>query len=262
MLSKSIAARALLLGQGMELRRLIYMLILSRDPTTIDVHGGGQAVLFRFGVAVLFDVPENAEKALLAQLEEFIHDPFESPAVEELDIRLVPDAEEQFLNGELVLQLMDIPRVQVIADILAKSVFLDYYEQKASGAFERIEPLAERMQSGARLPRQAKKLMCHIGEVLLVQHHMVGRAQVGEKPDVLWENPKLDRLWKRLENEYEIAERQIALERKLEILNGTAETLLGMLQDRRTLRVEWYIVILIVVEIFLTLYELFFRHTT
>ena len=124
MLSKSIAARALLLGQGMELRRLIYMLILSRDPTTIDVHGGGQAVLFRFGVAVLFDVPENAEKALLAQLEEFIHDPFESPAVEELDIRLVPDAEEQFLNGELVLQLMDIPRVQVIADILAKSVFL------------------------------------------------------------------------------------------------------------------------------------------
>jgi hypothetical protein len=116
MLSKSIAARALLLGQGMELRRLIYMLILSRDPTTIDVHGGGQAVLF--------DVPENAEKALLAQLEEFIHDPFESPAVEELDIRLVPDAEEQFLNGELVLQLMDIPRVQVIADILAKSVFL------------------------------------------------------------------------------------------------------------------------------------------
>jgi required for meiotic nuclear division protein 1 len=43
-------------------------------------------------------------------------------------------------------------------------------------------------------------------------------------------------------------------------LSGTAETLLGMLQDRRTLRVEWYIVILIVVEIFLTLYELFFRH--
>jgi uncharacterized Rmd1/YagE family protein len=77
---------------------------------------------------------------------------------------------------------------------------------------------------------------------------------------VLWENPELDRLWKRLESEYEIGERQIALERKLEMLSGTAETLLGMLQDRRTLRVEWYIVILIVVEIFLTLYELFFRH--
>lgn len=260
MLSKSIAARALLLGQSIELRRLSQVQILSRDPTTIDVEGGGQAVLFRFGVAVLFDVPESAEKALLARLGEFIHDPFASPAVEELDIRLVTDAEEQFLNGELILQTIDIPRYQVVADILAKSVFLDHYEQNTSGAFDRIEPLAVRMQSGARLPRQAKKLMCHIGEVLLVQHHMVGRAQVGEKPDVLWENPELERLWKRLESEYEIGERQIALERKLEMLSGTAETLLGMLQDRRTLRVEWYIVILIVIEIFLTLYELFFRH--
>jgi len=260
MLSKSIAARALLLGQGMELRRLNQVQLLSRDPTTIEVEGGGHAVLFRFGVAVLFDVPEGAEKRLLEQLRPFIHDPFASPAVEELDIRVVPGAEEQFLNSELVLQLVDIPRVQVVADILAKSAFLDYYEQHTSGAFDRIEPLAVRMQSAARLPRQAKRLMCHIGEVLLVQHHMVGRAQVGEKPDVLWENPELGRLWKRLESEYEIGERQIALERKLEMLSGTAETLLGMLQDRRTLRVEWYIVILIVVEIFLTLYELFFRH--
>ena len=37
MLSKSIAARALRLGQGMELRRLNQMQILSRDPTTIEV---------------------------------------------------------------------------------------------------------------------------------------------------------------------------------------------------------------------------------
>jgi uncharacterized Rmd1/YagE family protein len=260
MLSQSIAARALLLGQSIELRRLSQVLILSRDPTTIEVEGGGHAVLFRFGVAVLFDVPEAAEKKLLARLRELITDPFESPPVEELDIRLVPDAEEQFLNGELILQLTNTPRYQVVADILAKSVFIDYYEQKASGAFDRIEPLAGRMQSGGHLPRQARKLMCHIGEVLHIQHHMVGRALVGEKPDVLWEYPELDRLWQRLENEYEIGERQIALERKLEMLSGTAETLLGLLQDRRTLRVEWYIVILILIEIMLTLYELFFRH--
>ncbi len=41
------------------------------------------------------------------------------------------------------------------------------------------------------------------------------------------------------------------------MLGTTAETLLDLLQNRRTLRVEWYIVILSVVEIELTLYELF-----
>ncbi len=36
-------------------------------------------------------------------------------------------------------------------------------------------------------------------------------------------------------------------------------TILELLQSRRTLRVEWYIVILIVVEILLTLYDMFLR---
>jgi uncharacterized Rmd1/YagE family protein len=158
------------------------------------------------------------------------------------------------------LRVAEVPVLQLVADILAKSLVLDHYEQQAAGAFDRIEPLAERMQNAGRLPRQAHDLLCHIGEILQIQHRMVARAQVGEKPDVLWEHPEHERLWQRLENEYEIGERQIALERKLDLISGTAETLLGLIQDRRTLRVEWYIVILIVIEIILTLYELFFRH--
>ena len=35
----------------------------------------------------------------------------------------------------------------------------------------------------------------------------------------------------------------------------------GMIQSRRSLRVEWYIVILIVFEIALTLYEMLIRRT-
>jgi uncharacterized Rmd1/YagE family protein len=152
------------------------------------------------------------------------------------------------------------PFIQIVADILAKSVFLDDYEQRASRAFDRIEPLAEDMHSKGNLPRRSHKLLRHIGEILHLQHRMIARAQVGEKPDVLWYHPELERLWHRLESEYEISERQLALERKLDLLSNTAETLLGLLQDRRTLRVEWYIVILILIEIMLSLYELFFRH--
>ena len=80
MLSKSISARALLLGQGIELRRLNQVQILSRDPMMIEVEGGGHAVLFRFGVAVLFDVPESAENPLLTRLQAVIQDPCAAPA--------------------------------------------------------------------------------------------------------------------------------------------------------------------------------------
>jgi len=87
----------------------------------------------------------------------------------------------------------------------------------------------------------------------------VGRVEVAEKPDLLWERPELERLYLRLQDEFEIKERHAALERKLELISRTAHTVLELLQNRRNLRVEWYIVILIVFEIILSLYEMFFR---
>ena len=63
----------------------------------------------------------------------------------------------------------------------------------------------------------------------------------------------------RLEDEYELRERHVALERKLDLISRTAETLLDLMQHKRSLRVEWYIVILIVIEILLTLYEIYAR---
>ena len=87
---------------------------------------------------------------------------------------------------------------------------------------------------------------------------MVGRVEVGEKPDVLWERPGLNRLFTRLEDEYELQERRTALERKLDLIARTVETLVDLLQNKRALRVEWYIVALIVFEIILTLYQLLF----
>ncbi len=46
----------------------------------------------------------------------------------------------------------------------------------------------------------------------------------------------------------------------MSLITTTAETQLELLHNKHSLRVEWYIVILIVVEILLTLYEMFIRH--
>lgn len=261
MSSMTIIVRAQLFGQSIEPRRITHMRILSRDPTTIALSDNGYAVLFRFGAAVFFNTTAQQESDFIADLQPYVSRSISTPRSETLEVLVNSEAEEHMDNESFVIQDISVARLQVVADILAKSVFLDDYEDVVATAFDRIEPLAERMHSTGNLQGKARDLLAHIGEVLQLQHRMTGRAEVGEKPDVLWDHPELERLWHHLENEYEIGERQLALERKLELISSTAETLLSLLQDRRTLRVEWYIVILIVIEIFLTLYELFIRHS-
>jgi required for meiotic nuclear division protein 1 len=48
-------------------------------------------------------------------------------------------------------------------------------------------------------------------------------------------------------------------ERKLDLIARTAELLLILLQNRRTLRVEWHVVALIVFEILLTIFQIWRR---
>ena len=251
---EKFVGRAFFVGQRLDLRAFEKASRLMVSPLMISAGSQGVAVLFRYGVVVLFGLDAVEEIAFLNDLRVFVVQPFEKVESEEVD--LVRATEDGVDGSHIQLSEFNLQRLQVVADVLAKSVVLGHYEAALAQTFDRIEPLAIRLQRGARFMFQSRELLRHIGEVLLIQSKMVGRVEVSEKPELLWEQPQYERLFSRLEDEYELRERHMALERKLELVSRTAETLLELLQNRRTLRVEWYIVILIVVEIVLTLYEL------
>jgi len=41
----------------------------------------------------------------------------------------------------------------------------------------------------------------------------IGPVEISEKPDILWDKPQLERLYSRLEDEYELKERAESLDR-------------------------------------------------
>ena len=107
-----------------------------------------------------------------------------------------------------------------------------------------------------------RELLQQIGVALLSEHNLVGRVEVIDKPEIIWEHPNLERLYLRLEDEFEIRERHLALERKLDLVSHTAQTVLEVLQSRRSLRLEWYVVLLILVEIVLSIVQIIYGDKT
>ncbi len=252
-------ARALLVGERIDLRSLEKSDRLASHPVALAVRGGGVAVLFRYGVVVLFDVAAMEEATFMNHLRPMIMKPHSLPESEDVGIEISTEAREGMEGNTVSLPEITIERLQLVADVLAKSVVLARYESKITGIFDRIEPLALNLGRSSKVGRYARALARQIGDTLISEQNMVGRAEVTDKPELLWEHPELERLYLRLEEEFEISERHSALERKLELISRTAHTSLELLQNRRSLRVEWYIVILILVEIIIMLYEMF-RH--
>lgn len=259
-LGPEFSARALLVGERLDLRSLEATERLGSTPLTLAVKGGGVVVLFRFGAVVFFDVSAIEEVAFLENLKPLTVNPAARRETESVMVRVEPGATEGMRGATtVILEDSSLERLQLVADALAKSTVLALYEAQVARTFDAIEPLALELKTKGGTRGQTKRLLENVGEALLSEHTMVGRAQVSEKPDLLWEKPELERLYLRLEDDFEIRERHLALERKLELISRTAQTILEILQGRRSLRVEWYIVALIVVEILLTLYDLFIR---
>ena len=99
-----------------------------------------------------------------------------------------------------------------------------------------------------------------IGQALLVQHRVSGRVAIEEKPDVLWDRPDLERLFARVEDEYELKERTLTLKRKIDVIVETARALTDVIEADRATGLEISIVALIVTEILLTLVQMLFFH--
>jgi len=254
----SIKAHALFVGQRLELKDFEKGNRLGSAPLVVTASNDRCAVLFRYGVVVYFGLSTMEEMSLLADLKAFIREPF-AQHIESEEVEIIADRKkaEGFELSTIYIKEHTIERIQLIADALAKSVVLSYYETNIASSFDRIEPLAESLRGG-RGYHKARQLLRHMGDALITHTKMVGRMEVSGKPELLWEHPEHEIFYHKLMVEYELRERHIALEQKLDLISRTAETLLGVLQANRTLRVEWYIVILIVFEILLTLYNMIF----
>ena len=259
---QTLDGRALFIGQRLELRAFEKTNSLATGPLVVRAGSQGAAILFRYGVVVFFGVDPLEELAFLKHMESFVTDPFAQYKAEKVSLCLTAARSDKPSRDTVAMPLdeFNLPRLQVVASVLAKSVILDHYEAAVERTFDRIEPLAHSLQHGGRFMHKSRELLSHIGEVLLTQARMVGRVEITEKPELLWEEPQYERLHQHMAEEYELIERHRALERKLDLISRTAETLLDLLQTKRSLRVEWYIVALIVIEILLTVYELWSRH--
>ncbi len=257
--AKMISARAWFLGERIEARQLERGETLALSPLTVRAGDGGHAVIFRFGAVVFVDVSPVDQASFIDKLRPFVTDAFDEPEGEDAELRIDPESADGVdASGVIVLREGNVARVQVLADVLAKSAVLTHYEERVAAAFDRIERLAEGL-IGAHLIR-GNDLLREIGSSLLIQTRTVGRAEVTEKPEITWDEADLDRLHERLAHEYELRDRDLALSRKLDLVSRTAETYLDLIHNRRSLRVEWYIVILIAVEIVLILYDIFLVH--
>lgn len=234
--------------------------ILSNTPLAMRIGRSGLAVVFRYGVAVFIGMTADEETAFVERLRPRTFGMISPYEEEWAKIQVARESEEPIpVGGPIEVREPSLERLLVVADALAKSVVLARDEREVANVLDTIEPFSRELARFGRTSKNRTDLLKLLGNALLVQTRVSGRVAAGEKPDVLWDRPDLERLYARLEDEYELSERVETLNRKLTVISDTATTLADIVDAKRSLRLEIIVIVLIAFEIVVTFYEIYTR---
>lgn len=244
------AANARLIGTRINTRDLAV------DPAVAAPGlAGGLVVAFRDGVLVTVGLSAEALGRLESICRKYVIDPTEVQEWEIAELELAPDGGDRIgPTGQIFLYDFRQERLLLVATVLARSVVLARDEVLVSEVFDRIAPLVTDLRLNGRVHFPIRSVMKLVGDVVAARHRVMGTTQVDERPDLLWDHPDIDRLYSRLDAEYELKERAQVLGRKFTVLGEFTEVMLDIVQDKRAYRVEIVIIALIAFEIVLTLF--------
>ena len=254
--SRALTARALLLGERLDHRGLERQGPPLAGLIPLAGAGPGQAFAFRWGAIVVIGAEADAATALAARLRPRLQEPLPQPAEEVVLIRLDSMEEEgPDTTGMIRLRDLSLPRQALVAELLARNVLLSHQEVALARSLDRLEPVVARLRRG-RLFGSSGALLRSIGEVLAARARVAARVDTVASPDLLWEHPELSDLHTRLAAEWELPERSEALDRKLAMIRETSETVLSLIEARRSRTLELVVALLIAAELVTALHGL------
>lgn len=251
---------AVLIGSEIHLKALAHKPAIKKEPLLVRLAETSIAIIYPYGALVLFNATTTNTVELITRCQQFTAQLFSTPETEQFSVIIHPDRPEGIVENKVSIKRISKEHLEIIGDALAKSLILEYHENRIGILFDKIEPIARSLKERGKLGLHSNELLKHIGAGLLMAQEMVGKIEVSEKPMLLWEHGELEPLHAQLVEDLEIIERQQSLERKIALISRTAETSFEVLQHHHSHRLEWYIIALISIEIFLQLYELFIKH--
>lgn len=251
--------RALLLGERLDHRRLAAAPGGTTDPLQLARSDGLIAFAFRWGAVVLVDPTPQQEAELRAELYARVSHPLTHVVEESARIQSGASEDSVDVDGLVHLRDFSIPRLAVVADALAKSAALTQQETILAQTLDGMEPVVTGLRGQGRMAVSSRALLRLVGAALAARSHAVARIQPSDKPSLLWHRCELEGLHMRLSEDFELSDRSAALDRRLTLIGETVETLLALIEAKRSRNLEIAIAIFIGMDLLAGLYALIYK---
>jgi uncharacterized Rmd1/YagE family protein len=219
----------------------------------IPIQPTGGLYVYPFGAVVTLDVAPERREAEMARLRDFL--PKLTTQIVREEYAVVENSAFQIgiTDGMLRVDRFTPGRAGIVALTVAQSAAMEYYERIVEEMFARTGTFVERLESSGGVPFRTRPLHRFIGQAITARGEVLSILHLLDKPDAVWDDPAMDRIYNDLRAEFDLTDRYAALESKLRSIQEALELLVGVARDRQLLLLEITVVVLILLELIFTL---------
>jgi len=263
------------IAEAIQQKRLYEVMALSEDLEDVlyarSLYNEGalprDLFLFSDGVVVCWNMVESEHKAILKLVD--------SSHLELADLYPKIERESDFLaivssqadhtsitkNGEVTVAASlesdeTVLAKYAISNALAQSVKLAVWEEMLSAYIDSIQHIAEDLRMG-RNPRLSQKdVLIKTGEFFALKHFINLDSDLLDIPDFYWDREDLEKIYKKAFYHLEISKRTSVMNVRLAHCVELTDMMSTNLSHNHSSRLEWIIILLIAVEVFIEVFRL------
>ena len=223
---------------------------LNRDvPLVVRLLKDQYAVITKFGALTFWNLPQRLRSQFIKEIQPYIKSKRSSYLYDEDTKVLIGGNTEKVTFEKIYSESLGVEKIKIISHVLSQSVALERYEDDIGKSLAELESIVENLKLRGKAFLSEKELLKQIGRVLSVKQTVISHLSIFDKPDEIWESPELERLYNRLDAEYDLRARFDVLDKKANYLSDISKMMMEFLAEKRNAFLETVIIVLIVFEI-------------
>ncbi|XP_014788742.1 required for meiotic nuclear division protein 1 homolog [Octopus bimaculoides] len=212
--------------------------------------------LFREGAIVFWNMSVTERNEVLHSIEKYSASPYASSLylTENECLKYDYSADRKTCLEKDVIHInvadqFDSLVKYAFSNALSLSVKLAIWEESLVRFVDTIEPVIEDVRLGKRIRVSRDQILRMTGELFTLRHLINLSSDLLDTPDFYWDRENLEPLYQKMANYLSINRRTKVINEKLKHCCELTELLSSHLNDKHHTRLEWMIIILILVEV-------------
>lgn len=223
---------------------------LIRDALHVLYHNEQKNLFFfSFGVTVFWGFEEITEEEILNLIRFAEKTPISSIEKEKYYFSYGPTSRIQ--RDHLILSSKKPETKLAISYALAQSVKLAVFEQIIDHSIEKTKVLPEEVAKKGKISLSRKEISQMIGKLYIERSSINLHSDILDEPEYFWEYPKFHDLYLQMIKALSIRPRIEVLNTRLGIVHELLQILSNQLNHQHSSTLEWTIITLILIEVFL-----------